>query len=152
VNECDSLRGPGLDIGCIHHLYTRPGTTSNHSATANLHNSQMTTAPAKPFTACCVFTKRSLATASNSGDSSASALKSSLHSLPYKIDLVDPFMFLLTPLHGPSRKHSFQEYLYCCMRICWHDNVFTEPLPRNGPNIFAYLATIILWASRFWSQ
>jgi hypothetical protein len=37
-----------------------------------LHNSQITTAPAKPFLACCVFTRRSLATATNSGDSSAS--------------------------------------------------------------------------------
>jgi hypothetical protein len=47
-------------------------TTSNYSATASLHNSQITTAPAKPFLACCVFTSCSLATASNSGDSSAS--------------------------------------------------------------------------------
>jgi hypothetical protein len=37
-----------------------------------LHNSQITTAPAKLSPACCVFTSRSLATASNSGDSSAS--------------------------------------------------------------------------------
>jgi hypothetical protein len=46
--------------------------TSNYSTTANLHNSQITTAPAKPFPAWCVFTSRSLETASNSGDSSAS--------------------------------------------------------------------------------
>jgi hypothetical protein len=56
----------------IDHLYTRPGTTSDYSATTNLHNSQITTAPAKPFLACCVFTSRSLATASNNVDSSAS--------------------------------------------------------------------------------
>jgi hypothetical protein len=37
-----------------------------------LYNSQLTTAPTKPFPACCVFTSRSLATASNSGDSSTS--------------------------------------------------------------------------------
>jgi hypothetical protein len=43
-----------------------------HSATANLHNSQITTTPAKPFLACCVFTSRSLATTSNSGDTSVS--------------------------------------------------------------------------------
>jgi hypothetical protein len=35
-------------------------------------NSQITTAPAKPFPVSCVFTSRSLATAFNSGDSSAS--------------------------------------------------------------------------------
>jgi hypothetical protein len=52
--------------------YTRLGTTSNYSTIAELHNSQITTAPAKPFPACYAFTSRSLATASNSGDSSAS--------------------------------------------------------------------------------
>jgi hypothetical protein len=37
--------------GFIGHLYvyTRLGTTSNYSLTANLHNSQINTAPAKPF-------------------------------------------------------------------------------------------------------
>jgi hypothetical protein len=55
----------------IDNLYTGLGTTSNYSATANLHYSQITTAPAKPFPACYVFTSRFLATASNSGDSSA---------------------------------------------------------------------------------
>jgi hypothetical protein len=53
-------------------LYTWVGNISNYSATANLHNSQTTTAHPKPFAACCVFTSRSLSTASNSWDSSAS--------------------------------------------------------------------------------
>jgi hypothetical protein len=53
--------------------YTHPlRTTSNYSAIANLHNSQITTATAEPYPACCVFTSCSLATASNSGDHSAS--------------------------------------------------------------------------------
>jgi hypothetical protein len=56
----DYRRGFGLDIGFIDHLYTQPGTTSNYRATANLHNSQNTTAPDKPFPACCVFNTRSL--------------------------------------------------------------------------------------------
>jgi hypothetical protein len=38
----------GLANGFINHLYTQIGTTSNYSATANLHTS-ITTAPAKPF-------------------------------------------------------------------------------------------------------
>jgi hypothetical protein len=42
-----------------------------NSAAAYLHNSQNTTAPAKPLTACCLVTSRSLATAFNSGDFSA---------------------------------------------------------------------------------
>jgi hypothetical protein len=62
----------GLANGFIDHLYTQLGTTSNYSATANLHTLQITTAIAKPFPACCIFTSRSLTTASNSGDSSAS--------------------------------------------------------------------------------
>jgi hypothetical protein len=40
--------GYGLDIGFIDHLYATLGTTSNYSANANLHNSQITTAPTKP--------------------------------------------------------------------------------------------------------
>jgi hypothetical protein len=43
-----------------------------YSTTANLHNSQITTAPAKPFPARYIFTSRSVATASNSGVFSAS--------------------------------------------------------------------------------
>jgi hypothetical protein len=54
--------------------YTRLGTTSNYSATTNHHNSEIRT-PAYPFAACCVFTSLSLATASNSGDSSASRVQ-----------------------------------------------------------------------------
>jgi hypothetical protein len=50
-------------------------TTRNYtyySAIADLQTLQFTVAPAKPFPACCVFIGRSLATVSNSGDSSAS--------------------------------------------------------------------------------
>jgi hypothetical protein len=36
---------------------------------------------------------------------------------------------LTTPMHGPSRKDHFIQYLYCCMRIRCRGNVFTEPLP-----------------------
>jgi hypothetical protein len=39
----------GLMNGFIDRSYTRPGTTSNDRATASLRNSQITTAPAKPF-------------------------------------------------------------------------------------------------------
>jgi hypothetical protein len=64
--------GFGLDIGFIDHLCTRLVSTSNYSITAKFHNSQIVTAPDEPFQAACVFTSRSLATASNSVDSSAS--------------------------------------------------------------------------------
>jgi hypothetical protein len=39
---------------------------------------------------------------------------------------------LITPLHGPSRKHRFEQYIYCCMYICCSGNVFTELLPINS--------------------
>jgi hypothetical protein len=45
----------GLVNGFIDSLYTRLTSTSNYIVTANLHNSQITTAPAKPFPGCCVF-------------------------------------------------------------------------------------------------
>jgi hypothetical protein len=82
------------------------------------------------FPACCVFTNRSRVTASNSGDYSASALKSSLNGgpfqllqltfffrLPQRTELVAPIVFLIISLHEPSRKHRFQQYLYCRTRI-----------------------------------
>jgi hypothetical protein len=55
--------------GFIDRLYTRPGT---YSTTFNVHNSQIDTAAAKHSPACCVFTSRSLATTTNSEDSSTS--------------------------------------------------------------------------------
>jgi hypothetical protein len=65
---CDYRR----DMDLMLHLLKQLGTTSNYSTIANLHNSQITTALAKIFQVCCVVTSRSLASASNSGDPSAS--------------------------------------------------------------------------------
>jgi hypothetical protein len=59
-------------------LLTPLTTTSNYNATADLHTLQITTAPAKPFPAFCALTSRSLATTSNSGDSSASRVQNPL--------------------------------------------------------------------------
>jgi hypothetical protein len=39
------------------------------------------------------------------------------HSLPYRSDSVAPNVFLTTPLQGTSRKHRFQQFPCCCMRI-----------------------------------
>jgi hypothetical protein len=116
----------GLNIRFIGHLYTQLGTASNYNAVANLHTLQITTAHAKPFPTCCVFTSRSLVTASNNGDSSASALKSSLnggslptdsflHRYPWRTDLVAPVFFLITLHQYPPRPH--------CS--------FSNPLPRE---------------------
>jgi hypothetical protein len=43
-----------------------------------------------------------------------------------------PVVLLITPSHGPSRKHRLQQYLYCCMRICCRGNVFIGLSPRKG--------------------
>jgi hypothetical protein len=83
--------------------------------TVNLHNLQY---PLSLRQACCVFTSRFVVTASNSGNSSASTLKSSmnggsiptvplLHRLPYRTDSVAPTVFLITLPHGPPQKTPF---------------------------------------------
>jgi hypothetical protein len=66
------LTGYGLDIGFIDHLYTPLETTSNYSANANLHTLQITAVNTKFSPSRSAFNSRSLATASNSGDSSCS--------------------------------------------------------------------------------
>jgi hypothetical protein len=90
---------------------------------------------AKSSPACSVFISRCLVTTLNNGDSSSSVLMSllsgeyptnelpimarSLHSLPCRnqlsTDWFAPVVFLITLLHGSSRKHRFQKEL-CCFR------------------------------------
>jgi hypothetical protein len=111
--------------GFIDHFKTRLGTASNYSATANLHNSQITTASAEPFLARCVFTSRSLVKASNSGDSSASRTQILSSQTLYTTDLVDPIIFLIIPRHGPRRQ---QRSLSYANRV--RGNVFASP--SNG--------------------
>jgi hypothetical protein len=116
----------------IGHSYTWPGTTSNYSATANLHISQITTALAKPFLVCCVFTSRSLATALTVEDLSFTR-SGCLHSLPCTSQRTQPtwsLFYNISVNHAETPR--FQQSLYCCVRIRCRGNVFTEPLPRNG--------------------
>jgi hypothetical protein len=67
-----------LANGFVEHLYTSLGATSNHSAIANLHIYKSQQHRLSLFPACCVSDSRSLTTASNSEDSSASVLTSLL--------------------------------------------------------------------------
>jgi hypothetical protein len=96
--------GFGLVNRFIDILYTRLGTTSNYSAIADLHILQITTASAEPFIVCCIFTSRSLATVSNSGDSSASCTQV-LPPVQNSTELITPTVLVKTSRHGPHRKH-----------------------------------------------
>jgi hypothetical protein len=116
---CDARRGFGLDIEFIDHL------TKSCS-----------------FPARSVFTSSSLLTVSNNGYSSASGLKSSLTADQFQRTILASTVLFITSLHGPSRKHRFQQYLHCCMRICCRWNVLIESLPRKGSGIFAYLVVV----------
>jgi hypothetical protein len=69
------------------------------------------------------------------------ALKSFLHRLSYTADSVAQIVFLITPLHGPSRKHRFQQYIVACVSVaagtcllsrCLETNVVSEPFASNG--------------------
>jgi hypothetical protein len=44
---------------------------------------------------------------------------------------VASIVFKISPLHGPH-KNSFQQELYCCVRIRCRGNVFSDPLLING--------------------
>jgi hypothetical protein len=106
---CDWLQtGFELVNGFTNQSYTRFVITSNYRVTANIHNSQITTAPAKSFPACCVFTSRSLAMSYDNGDSSASRAQirfSQPHAELFVSNLVAPSVFKITPWQGPHRKH-----------------------------------------------
>jgi hypothetical protein len=111
-------------------------TTSRHDSEpqAITATSLMSTIQKKPakFFQPAVFTNRSLTTASNSDDTSAS--RAQVHS-ERRLRSICLFssqtVILITPLHGPSRKYRVQRYLYRCMGIRCRGNVFAEPLPRN---------------------
>jgi hypothetical protein len=137
----DCRRSFRLDIGFIElQVITAPSLIS--------------TAPAKSFPVCCVFTSRSLVRASNNWDCSASALRSSLHNFLYRTDLVAVIVFLITPRHGQGiqqrssvarisvatgtclSSRSRTAAIYSCLLICYvaTDAVplsVSRPLPRN---------------------
>jgi hypothetical protein len=121
----DYRRGFGLDIEFIYHFNTT--LNHNYSAIVNLHTLQITRAHVKSFTFRSVFTSSCLVT----------ALIMAISLLPFWSPLwtAAPFQLLIL-FYWPTRKHSFPEYLYCCL-----GNVFTEPLPRNDSTRY----NIYLW-------
>jgi hypothetical protein len=122
----DYRQGFGLDIGFIALFNTQLVITLNYSAIADFHTLHITTAHDKSFPARSVFTSSCLVTDSNNGCFLAEQW---LHS---NWTILASTVLLITPLHGPSGKHRFQQYLYFCMRIVCRGNVLTESLPRYG--------------------
>jgi hypothetical protein len=130
----------------IDHLYTPFGTTSNYNAIANLNNPRITTVPAKYFPFCCVFTRRSPATSSNSGDSLASRCQVLLPQPPLQIlstvnSTIAPYLVSLPcraqlnwlpqfsslkPLCTDRIENIFSNNSCCCR------GVFTDTLLING--------------------
>jgi hypothetical protein len=84
------------------------------------------------FSAYCVFSSRSLAAASNSGDFSQPPV-------------------LITSRHGSHRKHSFISVASnCCIiknLLRSNGNVFTEPLPRNSRCLQSHRLATVLYAA-----
>jgi hypothetical protein len=120
--------------------YTQLGTTSNYSAIANLHTSQITTATAKPFLVCCTFISLYLATASNSADSSA-WLRLYLHSHPFRNQLNS---LLQLSCEFSARTAQQTSFFYCCFRVRCSGNMFTELFPTNGRSSYIENTVIIL--------
>jgi hypothetical protein len=140
ISVCVCVRvwtGYGLDVGFIDHLYIQLGTTSNYSATPDLHTLQITTAHAKTFPACCVFNSRFLVTASNSGDSSSSCAQFIPSTFQYRTnfqlstELIAPFLFFIIPRRGPHRQH---HGLPVCLRNRCRGDVFTLFVSRSMPS------------------
>jgi hypothetical protein len=147
----DGLWIPSLDLLTTHAHQSEVQVITAPPLIPTIHSSPQH--PLSFFPACCFLTSRSLATASNSGDSSASRAQ-----VLYSLTLVQNCLptILLTELdchssqpplksstahstikpqlssciitlQGPNIQHHFQQYLYC-IRCC---DVFTQPLPRN---------------------
>jgi hypothetical protein len=119
--------GFGLVNGFIDHLFTWLRTASSCSTITNLHNLQITTALAKPFHACCVFTNHSMASASDVGNSLSLHAQVLSSQTPTQNSNNWLCPLLVTSRHRPCRNSNF----VVCEFVC-HGNVFTEPLPRNS--------------------
>jgi hypothetical protein len=104
----------------------------------NLHNSQVTTAPAKLFPACRVFTSPSLATASKSGDSSASRAQVLFPQNPVHNWLGRPSSL---PSNASARTTQKNPVSNSTSNVTSRF-VAVESLRRNGPGISVHFAIV----------
>jgi hypothetical protein len=114
--------------------HSRLVSTSNYSTTANLHISQITTAPAKPFPICCVFISGSQVTASNNGDSSASRSQVLSSQTPVENWTWCPSCLGCNISARTNRNPRFQQYLDGCMRICLPNRCLETAVKRTSEN------------------
>jgi hypothetical protein len=96
----DYRRGFELVNGYNDHLHIPLETTSNYSAIGNLHTYKSPQQPLRRFAACSFFISRSLVTALNKGDSSASRAQI-LSSQPHVQNSTLKIPRLLAILHQP---------------------------------------------------
>jgi hypothetical protein len=101
-------RGFGLVNGFIDHLYSRLGNTSNYSATANLHNSHITIAPAKPFQPAVSSSAIPWQRLLTVEILQLHALRSYLHSLPCRTAKQLTLSLAYNILDGPRRNTPFR--------------------------------------------
>jgi hypothetical protein len=122
--------GFGLVTRVIGHLHIRRISASNYSAIANLHTLQITAANTKFSQACSVFSSRFLVTASNSGDTSASAPTSLLSGECAATELSKgrclPSRCLETGLVYSLISHSFHSNDSTCHNIHGKAYIFTN--------------------------
>jgi hypothetical protein len=154
IVTCSSDYKRGLDwrLDLLTTCNTQLVIPLNHSAIVDFHILQITTAHAKSFE-CCVFTSRSLVTASNNEDSSASALTLLLSGEFPTTAVNSKPVPLWTPWHGPSRKHHFQQFLYY-YTLTRRGNLFVSwSLPGNGSTRYSiFLKYLRLLAFPFTSN
>jgi hypothetical protein len=138
--------------GFIDHLYIRLGTASTYNAIADLQTLKVTTRwiffslqclhlsllgndsrQYKFFSFCAdVVTVRRIFYNRTANWTIATSVLNFPCRTQLSTDWVAPIVFFITSLHEPSRKHRFQLWLHCCMRIRCHGNVCNDPLYRNG--------------------
>jgi hypothetical protein len=139
VYERDSRRGLGLDIGPTDHSNTKPAATLNHSAIANFHILQITKSlPQSAVPPPDPSPRQRPAIMAILPLPRSSQLRTAA---PFHLSILAKIV-PLSPSHGPSRKPFQTVPLLLHKRIRCRGNVFTEPLPKNGSGIFAYLAVV----------
>jgi hypothetical protein len=139
VTRSDYRQDFGLEIGFIDHLNTRLVTTLNYTTVVDFHALQITTAHAKSLQSALVSTSRSLVTASNNGDSSASVLKSSLNGGSLPAELASKCVSVITSQLRPTESTA----LLLLLRLFpWDCVLFVKVSLSNSSGIFAYLISI----------